>query len=120
MTSIQIILVIGIFSMIVMGAIVYKALKQPKYRVVETQIGGSYWYHPQVKIEWVWLNIARKHYDYDRQCSEYYLATATDNRLEFLSPDDCVKHIEEFKRAGNFTIPSNEPLKNNQKYIPVE
>ncbi len=83
-----------------------------KFRLVETVYAyDQSSYVPQIRIKGTWFNVIRgetKHilslYEFD----------------SFLEQGDAVKQIYEFESAGNFEIPSNRKLNNDEKQIVVE
>lgn len=111
-------LIIGFIVLAVIAFLIVRHYSNPIYRIVETTIGDIYHYRPQVKLKGVWFNISRR-IDFDSP-QRFYIETGGENKTEFLSPDDALVYIEEFKRQNKFTIPSNRELANNQKSIYIE
>ena len=68
-------------------------------------------YVPQIRLKGVWFNVIRGEtkpilslYEFD----------------SFLEQGDAVKQIYEFESEGNFEIPSNRKLNNDEKQIIIE
>lgn len=105
-----------IISLLILCAVVvpialYKRSKSLRFRLIETRWTPEYTcYIPQVRIGGKWL--------YLNAYEEKYLSAYRPD--EYLDSQDALELIDKFKSAGNFSIPSNRKLSNNQKQIIVE
>lgn len=107
-------LVVAIIFISVISYLTIRHYKFPQFRIIETTIGDILHYRPQVRLKRVWFNISRE------IGGIYLIEVHSDRKVEFLSPEDALSYIEEFKKQGKFSIPSNKELCNNQKSIYVE
>lgn len=107
--------ILAVSGLVVITAfVVYKVReKSPRFRIVETRIGTITTYSPQAKIDGAWFHL------WDSGDYTFYVINPYEKE-EFLSEQDALSKIANFKTAGNYTIPSNEKLKYNQKAIIVE
>jgi hypothetical protein len=105
--KIAVLIFVGVTAAIVMSYVVIRSIMNPKYRIIETNIGGTVWFTPQIKLNGVWLDI------YENRV--HILGGGT-----FIVIEDAIASIEKFKKSGTKTIPSNAKLEYNQKVITIE
>ena len=110
-----------IISLLILSAIVfpmalYKRSKSLKFRLIKTSYAyDQSSYTPQVRLDGTWYYILQVKDSFGME-----VEISTDINKQLLDPFDCTHLIEQFKSAGNFTIPSNRKLSNNEKSITVE
>lgn len=109
-----------LLALIGFGGVAYFSIKKlcsRRYRIIEENMYSPIkdyslvpYYTPQVKIGGIWYYLHGNSTPFpDTQCPN-----------QFLDVQDALECIEKFKSAGNYTIPSNQRLKHNQKAIKVE
>lgn len=115
--------ILAVCGLVVVTAfIIYKIReKSPRFRIVEENNLGIKSFSPQVRVNGVWFSIAVRP-DKSNLC---FITTDTiymsfGGGHWFLDEHDALSMIDKFKSAGNYTIPSNEKLKSNQRQIIVE
>jgi len=85
--------------------------KSPRFRLIKTSYTyDQSTYTPQVKIGGIWLYIDV----YEINYISIYKGSS------FLDPQDALDLIEEYKKTGSFSLPSNRKLNSNEKQINVE